>query len=106
MCSSVTEPYVPGSRVPSRFRLGPLSSNKWAMRALGTHFTEDGGEFNQIESNLAMICATLGLRFTRCWRPMQGAFATRSAAWEGAARRLVTGVQLPIAPAPEKIGAA
>src|SRR5688500_10705927 len=35
ICSSVTDPYVPGSRVPSRFRLGPLRSSRWAMQKWG-----------------------------------------------------------------------
>src|SRR5678816_75002 len=34
-CSRVTCPYRPGSRVPSRFRFGPLSSSRWATVDIG-----------------------------------------------------------------------
>jgi kynurenine formamidase len=46
------------------------------------HFIEDGGEFNQIERNLAMICATLAHRSVRISGACPGAFATVAAVRE------------------------
>jgi hypothetical protein len=71
-----------------------------------THFTEDGGEFNQIESNLAMICATVARGSSAFLRTLWGAFATQVGAIDGARAGAIGDVQLGKRAAGEKIGAA
>jgi hypothetical protein len=70
------------------------------------HFTEDGGEFNQIESNLAMICATLAPRSRAFCDLCRVLLQHRSGAGSGSRAVAIVDVQLGKRAAREKIGAA